>query len=151
MWGIKICSNVPGHMTMPIYGENFKNLLIRNQQADDLETWYTASGTRVLSIFSYDDPGLTVASFMTGSDLFLNASAWMKAYTALSANVFSSFFLIQHNLNTQVSHTGPVSLKTPHSLLLHILVVFRDSLQCVNAIFKIVFFHRLFVWSQERR
>ena len=24
MWGMKICSHVPGHMTMPIYGKNFK-------------------------------------------------------------------------------------------------------------------------------
>ena len=26
---------------MPIYGENFKNFLLRNQEADDLETLYT--------------------------------------------------------------------------------------------------------------
>ena len=38
--GTKVCSNCPGHMTkmaaMPIYGKNLKNLLIRNQKADDL-------------------------------------------------------------------------------------------------------------------
>ena len=38
----KVCSNGPGHMTkmaaMPIYGKNFKNLLLWNQKADDLET-----------------------------------------------------------------------------------------------------------------
>ena len=72
--------------------KNFKNLLIRNQEADDLETWYTASGTRVLPMFSYDDPGLTLTIFMTGSNLFPNVSAWVKAYTALSANVFPSLF-----------------------------------------------------------
>ena len=55
-----MCSNVPGHMTMSIYGEKFQNLLLRNQDADDLETWYTGSGTRVLPMFSYDDPGLTL-------------------------------------------------------------------------------------------
>ena len=33
------------------YGENFKNLSLRNQEADDFETWYIASGTRVLPIF----------------------------------------------------------------------------------------------------
>ena len=71
--------------------KNFKNLL-QNQEADDLETWYTASGTRVLPMFSYDDPGLTLTIFMTGSNLFPNASAWVKAYTALSANVFPSLF-----------------------------------------------------------
>ena len=31
--------------------KNFKNLFLRNQKASDFETWYTASGTRVLQIF----------------------------------------------------------------------------------------------------
>ena len=47
----KVCSNGPGHMTnmaaMPIHCKNLKHLL-RNQKADDLETWYAASGVRVL-------------------------------------------------------------------------------------------------------
>ena len=46
---MKICSNVPGHMTKmassPIFG---KNLFLQNQETDDLETWYTAWGTQVL-------------------------------------------------------------------------------------------------------
>ena len=51
---MKICSNVPGHMTKmassPIYGKNHKtNLFLRNQEPDDLETWFTASGIRVQS------------------------------------------------------------------------------------------------------
>ena len=54
---------------MPICG---KKLLLWNQGADDLETWYTAG---VLPIISYDDPGLTLTIFMTGSSLFPNASA----------------------------------------------------------------------------
>ena len=66
--------------------------LLWNQTADDLESWYAASGTRVLPIFSYDDPGLTLTTFMTGSNLFPNASPWVKAYTAFSANVFPSLF-----------------------------------------------------------
>ena len=72
--------------------KTLKNLLLRNQEADDLESGYTASDTGVLPMFSYDDPGLTLTIFMTGSDLFLNASAFVKAYTALSANVFPSLF-----------------------------------------------------------
>ena len=52
--GTKVCSNSPGHMTkmaaMPIYGKNLKNLLLRNQKADDPETWYAALGARVLPI-----------------------------------------------------------------------------------------------------
>ena len=41
---------------------------------------------------SYDDLGLTMTIFMTGSNLFPNVSAWAKAYTALSFNVFPSLF-----------------------------------------------------------
>ena len=41
--GTKVCSNGQGHINklaaMPIYGKNLKNLLLRNQKADDLETW----------------------------------------------------------------------------------------------------------------
>ena len=47
--GRKAYSNCLGHMTkmatMPIYGKSFKNLLLCNLKADDLETWYTALGT----------------------------------------------------------------------------------------------------------
>ena len=50
--GTKVCSNGSGHMTkmvaMPIYGKNLKNLLLWNQKAYDLETWYVALGARVL-------------------------------------------------------------------------------------------------------
>ena len=51
--GTKGCSNGPGHMTkmaaMPIYMvKTLKILLLRNQKADDLETWYAALGARVL-------------------------------------------------------------------------------------------------------
>ena len=79
MWGMKICSNVPSHMTMHIINmvKNLKHLLLWIQEADDLETWYTALGTRVLHVpmFSYDGPGLPLTIFMTGSNLFPNASA----------------------------------------------------------------------------
>ena len=43
--------------------------------------------------FSNDDLGLIMTIFMTGSVLFPNASAWLKA----------KFVLIQHILSTQVS------------------------------------------------
>ena len=107
MWALlTLCyiSNGLGHMTnmaaMPIYGKNIKKIfsagtkqqMTRNQEADDLETWYTALGMRVLPMFSCDGPGLTLTIFMTGSDFFPNASAWVKAYTALSALVFPSLF-----------------------------------------------------------
>ena len=64
--------------------KNLKILLV-NQEANDLGTWYTASGTRVPPVFSYDHPGMTFTIFMTGP----SAPAWVKA---LSANVFPSSF-----------------------------------------------------------
>ena len=60
---------------MPIYGKKLKkHLFLGNQEADDLETWYTASGARVLPFYSNDDPGLTLTIFITVSNLFPNAS-----------------------------------------------------------------------------
>ena len=48
--GTKVYSNGPGHLTkmaaMAIYGKNLD--LLRNQKANDLETWYEASDARVL-------------------------------------------------------------------------------------------------------
>ena len=40
MGGMKVYTNSPA---MPMYGKN----LLRNQKADDLETWYAASGALV--------------------------------------------------------------------------------------------------------
>ena len=38
---------------MPVYGQNLKNLLL-NQKAYDLQTWYVASGARLLpSLFKW--------------------------------------------------------------------------------------------------
>ena len=42
-------------------------------------------------MISYDNPGLALTIFMTGSNLFSNASALVKAYTAMSVYVFPSF------------------------------------------------------------
>ena len=66
------CLSVPGHMTMSLYDKKLEKSHLQNQEADDLETWYIASGTQVLPMFSYKDPGLTMTIFMTGSNLFLN-------------------------------------------------------------------------------
>ena len=68
--------------------KNFKNLLLRKQEADDLENWYTSIRYSSTTNVSYDDPGLTLTIFMRGLNLFLNAFAWVKAYTTLRANIF---------------------------------------------------------------
>ena len=69
--------------------KTFKNLLLRNQETADLETWYTALDTQVLSNSSNDDPGLTMTIFMTWSNLF--PDKWVKAYTTYS-HVFPILF-----------------------------------------------------------
>ena len=48
--------------------KKLKNLLLWNQKADDLESWYVASGARVLPSCSNDDPGLTLTYFMARSN-----------------------------------------------------------------------------------
>ena len=70
-WGTKVCSKGPGHMTkmaaLPIYGKNIKNLLLRNQKADELGMQH-----RVLEycqVCSNDDPGLSLSYFTTRSNL----------------------------------------------------------------------------------
>ena len=55
-----------------------KNLLLRNQKADDLETWYPTYGARVLSIYLNNDPGLTLTYFTARSNLVSNAFVWKK-------------------------------------------------------------------------
>ena len=49
--------------------KTLKNLLLWNQNADDLETWYAASGARVLPKYSNDDPGLTLTYFTARSNM----------------------------------------------------------------------------------
>ena len=71
--GTKVCSNVPGHMTkmaaMPIYGKNLKNLLLWNQKANDLETWYATLGARVLPSLLKRLTELTLTYFTARSNL----------------------------------------------------------------------------------
>ena len=59
---------IPRQPPCPYMVKTLKNLL-RNQKAYDLETWYVASGARVLPRFSNDDPGLPLTYFMGRSNL----------------------------------------------------------------------------------
>ena len=78
-WGTEVCWNGPGHMTKmaatSIYGKNLKkNLLPRNQKADDFESWYVASGAPVLpSLFKWwpwVDLDLFYGNVKFGPDVF---------------------------------------------------------------------------------
>ena len=61
--------------------KTLKNLLLRNQKADDLESWYASSGTQVLPIPLNDDPGLTLTYFTARSNLVPCAFVWGKGKT----------------------------------------------------------------------
>ena len=62
--------------------KTLKNLLLRNQKADDLDTWYAASGTfKYYQVCSNNDPGLTLTYFTTRSNLVPYAFIWEKGKT----------------------------------------------------------------------
>ena len=56
-------------------------LLLWNQKADDLESWYAASGTRVLPGMFKWWPGLTLTYFMARSSFFSYAFVWEDGKT----------------------------------------------------------------------
>ena len=74
------------------YGEKLQKYFSSEQRGRWLWNLVYSIGYSRTNNISYDDLGLTLTTFMTGSNLFPNASAWVKAYTALSANVFPSLF-----------------------------------------------------------
>ena len=78
-----MCSNDPGHMTkMAIIRymvKTLKTLILWNQKADDLETWYASSGTTKFA--PTDDPGLTLTYFTARSKLIPSAFVWENGKT----------------------------------------------------------------------
>ena len=58
--------------------KTLNNLLLRNQKAYDLETWYVALGARVLPTYSNDDSALTLTIFTRISNLVPYAFVWEK-------------------------------------------------------------------------
>ena len=95
--------------------KTFKNVLLRNQKADDIETWYKASSTQVLpgsgsGWVQIMTLGLPCPFFKIWSNLFPNASTMVKTDTAYS-HIFPSLFLFSISyICTQVSDTGPMVL-----------------------------------------
>ena len=71
----------PRLLPYPYMVKTLKNLLFRNQKADDLETWYTALGAGVLPSLFSDDPGLTMTYFTAMSNLVPFAFVWEKGKT----------------------------------------------------------------------
>ena len=80
--GTKVCLNGPGHMTkmaaMSIYGENLKNLLLRNQKTEKIESWMQHRVLKYYQVCSNDDPGLTMTDVTARSNLVPYAFVWEK-------------------------------------------------------------------------
>ena len=61
--------------------KTLKNLFLQNRKADDLETWYAASGAEYYQACSNDDPGLTLTYFTARSNLVPYNLVWEKGKT----------------------------------------------------------------------
>ena len=61
--------------------KTLKNLLLWNQKATDLETWYAALGARLLLSLLNDDPGLTLTYFTARLNLIPYAFVVEKGKT----------------------------------------------------------------------
>ena len=83
-------------LSCPFMVKSFKNLLLQNQEADDLETWYTWFGSQILPNLFKWWPCVDLDYFY---DMVTNVSTWVKAFTGISKLV-----LIQHILSTQMSN-----------------------------------------------
>ena len=93
---MKICSNVPGHMAKMasrlIYGKNLeKKSFFGTKKPMILKHGIQLRVLKYYQNSSNEDTGLTLPIFMSWSNLFRDASAWVKAYTAYS-HIFRRLF-----------------------------------------------------------
>ena len=70
MWGMKICSNFAGHMTMLIYGKKIIEFFFETKRPMTMILNILHQVLDYHNLFSNDDPELTLTMFMTGSNLF---------------------------------------------------------------------------------
>ena len=93
---MKIYSNVPGHIAKMasrlIYGKNLeKKSFFGTKKPMILKLGIQLRVLEYYQISSNEDTELTFPIFMTWSNLFRDASAWVKAYTAYS-HIFRKSF-----------------------------------------------------------
>ena len=80
---MKVCSNVPGHLTkmaaMPIYSKNLKkDLLLRNQNPMTLKLGMQHWVLKYYQLCSNNDSELTLTYFTARSNLVPYAFVWEK-------------------------------------------------------------------------
>ena len=93
---MKICSNVQGHIAKMasrlMYGKNLgKKSFFGTKKPVILKLGIQLRVLKYYQISSNEDTGLALSIFMTWSNLFRDASAWVKAYTAYS-HIFRKLF-----------------------------------------------------------
>ena len=69
----RICTNCTGHIHAHIWKQPFKYLLLWNQKANVLGTWYVTLGMWALPDLHKDESRLTLTFFMARPNLILNA------------------------------------------------------------------------------
>ena len=99
MWGMKISSNVPGHMTMLIYGEK-----LQKSSSSELRCWWLWNLVHSIGYSSTTNvfiwwPWVYLGHFYDRVKLFPNVSAWESLYS-IECECISKFVLIQHILST---------------------------------------------------
>ena len=86
IWGTKVCSNGPGHMTkmavMPMYGKNLKRIFFSGTKRPmtlklGMQLWVL----EYYQVYSNDDHGLTLTYFTARSNLVPYAFVWEKGKT----------------------------------------------------------------------
>ena len=93
---MKMCSNFLGHIAKMasrlIYGKNLeKKIFFGTKKPMILKLGIQLWVLKYYQISSNEDTGLTLPIFMTWSNLFRDASAWVKAYTA-NSHIFRRLF-----------------------------------------------------------
>ena len=92
MWGIKTCSNVQSHMTMPIYGEKLQKSSLEPSDRWPWNLVYSIGNSSTTNVFIWS-PWDDLDHFMTGSNLFLNVlhgwkliQHWVLMYFQVCSN-----------------------------------------------------------------
>ena len=110
MWGMKICSNVPGHMTMHIYGEKLK----KSSSLEPRGWWpwnlvYSIGYSSTTNVFIWW-PWVDLDHFYDRVKFVSECFCMGESLYSIECSCISKFVLIQHILSIQVSDTGPMVL-----------------------------------------
>ena len=90
MWGMKICSNDPGHMTLLMNGKTLQNSFSLESRGRWLwNLMYSIRYSSTTIVFQNDDPGLTLPIFMTGSNWLLHGWKLIQHWVLKYFRVYS--------------------------------------------------------------